>query len=213
MMLDPTFALAHATLASVYAQLFFYDATDRGFDERAFRAINRALDINPEQAEAYLARAELSWTARRKVQHEAAVADLRTALSINPQPCRGLRRAREIYYHVGLTDKAVAARQQATRLDPSQAGLSNRAFRALVDANRTEEVRQELDRHENLGAYAHADALVALGQLEEARKNLSTSRIIVATAPDYDAGADELLAIVYPRLGRRQEERGENGIR
>ena len=203
--LDPTFALAHATLASVYAQLFFYEATDRGFDERAFRAINRALDINPEQAEAYLARAQLSWTARRKFQHEAAIADLRTALSINPNLAEGYVELEKIYYHVGLTDKAVAAREQATRLDPSQAVSSNRAFRALVDANRTEEMRQELDRHENLGPYAHADALVALGQLEEARKILSTSRIIVATAPDYDAGADALLAVVYARLGRRQE--------
>ena len=202
---DPTFALAHATLASAYAQLFFYDATDRGFDERAFRAINRALDINPEQAEAYLARAQLSWTARRKFPHEAAVADLRTALSINPNLAEAYVELEKIYYHVGLTDKAVAAREQGTRLDPSQALSSNRALRALVDANRTEKVRQELDRHENLGAYAHADALVALGQLEEARKVLSTSRVIVATAPDYDAGADALLAVVYARLGLRQE--------
>ena len=203
--LDPTFALAHATLASAYAQLFFYDATDRGFDERAFRAINRALDINPEQAEAYLARAQLSWTARRKFQHEAAIADLRTALSINPNLAEAYVELEKIYYHVGLTDKAVAAREQATRLDPSQAVSSNRALRALVDANRTEEVRQELDRHENLGAYAHADALVALGQLEEARKVLSTSRVIVPTAPDYDVGTVALLAVVNARLGLRRE--------
>jgi TolB-like protein/tetratricopeptide (TPR) repeat protein/tRNA A-37 threonylcarbamoyl transferase component Bud32 len=203
--LDPTFALAHATLASAYAQLFFYDATDRGFDERAFRAINRALDINPEQAEAYLARAQLSWTARRKFQHEAAIADLRTALSINPNLAEGYVELEKIYYHVGLTDKAVAAREQANRLDPSQAVASNRALRALVDANRTEELRRELNRHENLGAYAHADALVALGQLEEARKVLSTSRVIVPTAPDYDVGAVALLAVVYARLGLRRE--------
>ena len=66
-------------------------------------------------------------------------------------------------------------------------------------------MRQELDRHGNLGTYAHADALVALGQLEEARTFLSTSPTIVAPAPDYDAGAHALLAVIYARLGLRQE--------
>ena len=55
--LDPGFALARAALASAYTQLFFYDSTVRHFDEKAFLEIQRALAIDPNLPEAYLARA------------------------------------------------------------------------------------------------------------------------------------------------------------
>ena len=60
MALDPEFALARAALASAYTQLFFYDSTDRRFDEKAFLEIQRALAIDPNLPEAYLARAQLT---------------------------------------------------------------------------------------------------------------------------------------------------------
>ena len=64
--LDSEFALARAALASAYTQLFFYDSTDRGFDKKAFLEIQRALAIDPNLPEAYLARAQLTWTARNR---------------------------------------------------------------------------------------------------------------------------------------------------
>ena len=81
---DPNFALARAALASVYTQRFFYDATDPVLEQKAFVEIQRALAINPEQAEAYLARAQLTWNLRNGFPHERAITDLRRALSINP---------------------------------------------------------------------------------------------------------------------------------
>ena len=81
--LDSEFALARAALASAYTQLFFYDSTVHGFDEKAFLEIRRALAIDPNLAEAYLARAQLTWTAPNRFPHESAVTDLRRALALN----------------------------------------------------------------------------------------------------------------------------------
>jgi hypothetical protein len=42
----------------------------------------------------------------------------------------------KVYYHIGLTDKVIAAGEQVQRLDPSRALSSNRSFHALIDAGR-----------------------------------------------------------------------------
>jgi tetratricopeptide (TPR) repeat protein len=201
--LDPNFALARAALASAYTQRFFYDATDRAFEQAASQQIDQALAIDRDLAEAYLARAQLTWTAVNSFPHEPAIADLQRAVSINPNLAQAYIELEKVYYHIGLTDHAVDAKESAHRLDPSQAGSSNRAFRALVDAGRVEEVRVGLERGRTLGAYARGEALIALGKLDEARQLLSSSRITVSTDPEYDAGALALLGVVYARLGDR----------
>lgn len=202
--LDPNFALARAALASAYTQRFFYDATDRAFQQAASQEIEQALALDRDLAEAYLARAQLAWTAVNSFPHEPAIADLRRAVSINPNLAQAYIELEKVYYHIGLTNKAVDANESAYRLDPSQAGSSNRAFRALVDAGRVEEVRFELERGRNVGAYARGEALIALGKLDEARQLLSSSRVTVSTDTDYDVGALALLGVVHARLGDRE---------
>jgi hypothetical protein len=47
----------------------------RGFDQTAFVKIERALRVAPRLREAYLARAQLTRTARNRFPHEAAITD------------------------------------------------------------------------------------------------------------------------------------------
>ena len=140
-LLDPEFALARATLASAYTQLHFYNATDRRFDQKAFVEIERALRIDPRLPEAYLARAQLTWTALNRFPHEAAITDLRRAVALNANLADAHLELEKVYYHIGLTDKALSAGEQVQRLDPYQASSTSRSFRALIDAGRLEQVR------------------------------------------------------------------------
>ena len=203
--LDPGFALARAALASAYTQLFFYVSTDRRFDEKAFLEIQRALAIDPSLPEAYLARAQLTWTAQNHFPHEAAITDLRRAVTLNANMADAHLELEKVYYHIGLTDKVIAASQQVQRLDPSQALSSNRTFRALIDAGRLEQVRVEVDRNGNLGPYARGDALVALGRLPEARQFLSRSKATQPGDAEYDIGALTLLGVVFARLDQSKQ--------
>ena len=206
--MDGNFALAHATLASAYTQRFFYEATDPVFEQKAFLAIERALAINPNQAEAFLARAQLTWNQRNQFPHAAAIADLRRAVSINPNLTDAYVELEKVYYHIGLTDKALETNEQAQRLDPSARVAANRKVRALIDAGRIEEVRHELDRiGPSLDAYVRADALLTMGQADEALKMLRQSAWGGHTAAGgpVDAGDAALYSTVYARLGQRQE--------
>ena len=165
---DDTFALARAALASAYTQRFFYDAPDPVLEQQAYVELQRALMINPNQAEAYLARAQLTWTLRNRFPHEAAIGDLRRALSINPNLSEAYVELGKVYFHIGLTDRAVEANDQAQRLDPSELSSWLRRFLSLVDAGRLEQVKDEVDRNAaRLGAYPRSEALLALGRLAE----------------------------------------------
>jgi TolB-like protein/DNA-binding winged helix-turn-helix (wHTH) protein/tetratricopeptide (TPR) repeat protein len=201
--IDPQFALARAALASAYTQLFFYQSTERGWDEQAFVQIQRALAIDPNLPEAYLARAQLTWTARNRFPHEAAIRDLRRALSLNPNLADAYQELEKVYYHLGLTDKVIAAGRQVQRLDPAQALFSNRTFRALIDARRLEQLQPDFEHDVRLGPYARGDALVALGRLPEALQLLAESKAGVPGDREFDIGVLALLGVVCARLNER----------
>ena len=55
---------------------------------------------------------------RNACPHEQAVNDLRRALSINPTLTKAYVELGKVYFHIGLTDKALDANEQAQRLDP-----------------------------------------------------------------------------------------------
>ena len=205
---DSNFALARAALASAYTQRFFYDASDPVLEQRAYLELQRALLTNPNQAEAYLARAQLTWTLRNRFPHEPAIRDLRRALSINPNLAEAYVELGKVYFHIGLTDQALDANEQAQRLDPSELSSWLRRFLSLVDAGRLEEIKDDVDSNAaRLGAYPRGDALITLGRLEEAEQWLARASQEESNTAGQDSGPqlDALRATLYARLGRREE--------
>jgi TolB-like protein/Tfp pilus assembly protein PilF len=206
--MDRDFALARAALASAYTQRAFYEATDPAFEQKAFVEIERALAITPDLAEAYLARAQLTWNLRNRFPHKAAVDDLRRALSINPNLADAYVELGKIYHHVGLTDKAVEATAQAQRLDPSQRDAAARGWRSLIDAGRLPEVLNEVERSDTRygpALYTRADALLALKRPEESLRLLMPATLTEGVDLEADLGAKALLGVVYATLGRQQD--------
>ena len=202
---DPNFALAQAALASAYTQRFFYDSTDEETERKAFFAIQKALLLNADLGEAYLARAQLTWNLSNGFPHEQAVVDLRKALQFNPNLAEAYIELGKVYYHVGLTNKAIEANDSAERLDPSATITGGRRLRALTDAGRLIEVRDELKRRPNQAVFARAEALLAMGNVKEALDVLLQSPAVDRTDPEADAGSAALLGLVYARLNRRED--------
>ena len=83
--LDPAFALAHAGLAAVCASFFFLHEQDESWIRKGVEACERALELDPQLAEALAARAML-YDAERKF--DQAVRYARRALAIKPD-CDG----------------------------------------------------------------------------------------------------------------------------
>jgi eukaryotic-like serine/threonine-protein kinase len=207
--LDPNFALARATLASVYTQRFFYDASEPAYEQKAFLEIEKALAINPDQAEAYLARAQIVWNVRNRFQHERAVSDLKRALANNPSLAEAHVELGKVYVHIGLLDKALAENEEALRLDPLATVAARRRLGALTDAGRFDEVRAELVRNPRwLSPSLRAESLLAMGDPSAALAALkgpgASSRLDTGFR-DMEPNAIAELAHAHARLGQRAE--------
>jgi adenylate cyclase len=205
--LDANFALGRARLATAYTQQFFYNAADPALERQAFVEIEKALALNPDLAEAHLARAQLVWNLRNGFPHERAIADLRRALASNPNLSEAHVELGKLYFHIGLTAKAIAANEEALRLDPRAAGATERRLLAMIDGGLTEQVRSELARNPQWSPRARATALSFLERTEDAIGEILPGGHGAGALKKLDMTESALLAQLLARSGRADDAR------
>jgi TolB-like protein/Tfp pilus assembly protein PilF len=199
--LDPAFALAHAELARAYTfRLFHYDPAPR-WQREAFVEIEKALAIDPNLAEAYVARAELSWTRASGFRAEEAIRDLRRAIAFKP----GLKEAHgvlgRIYYHVGLLDQALKELRTNLDLDPTDLFPEERIASTHLAQQKLDSALAEFERIP--GAYgSRAQVLFSLGRRAEAFDVIAQQ----TTYSDTSFRAS-ILAVLLAGSGRAREAR------
>jgi TolB-like protein/DNA-binding winged helix-turn-helix (wHTH) protein len=156
--LDPSYALAYAGLATAAAQIRVRFGSQKGYevwDARARQEARRAVELDPDLAEAHEALAavhrfqEYGW--------DTVIRESRRALELNPSLDRPHLYLAVAYFHIGLLDEAEPEVAEASELNPE---------------NRIEQL-------EILGAISlfgdrAADAVSQLSQVQD----LSDSRIV-----------------------------------
>lgn len=203
--LDSDFALARARLASAYTQQFFYNASDPQLERKAFVEIEKALAINPDLAEAYLARAQLIWNLRHGFPHERAIADLRRAIALNPNLAVAHVELAKLYYHIGLLDQAITANEEGLRLDP---GAASRVLLAKIDGGMTEWVSDAAGRNSQWPIRTRSTVLAFLGRTDEAIAALVPKGSSEAELKRLEMNEIALLAQLFARKGRRTDAAG-----
>jgi serine/threonine-protein kinase len=116
--LDPRFALAYTAIADTYGTRFFNYDPNPVWHERAFVAIEKALALDPNLAEAYQEKGDLLWTLANGFPHEAAAKLHRRAAKLKPSLVDPHQSLGSLYMHVGLLDRAMAEYDTALALDP-----------------------------------------------------------------------------------------------
>ncbi len=87
--LDPGYALAHARLAESYLWRDFFFEPGAGYLEKAKRAMAEAERLDPQLADAHVARYQLAWSHYQGFDLETAMRELRTARRLDPSVSRG----------------------------------------------------------------------------------------------------------------------------
>jgi DNA-binding winged helix-turn-helix (wHTH) protein/tetratricopeptide (TPR) repeat protein len=101
---DPGFALAHATLSLACATRHFeFDPASMWLEKAEFHC-RRALEIDANLPEGYVARAFLLWGPSKNFQHLEAIADLKRALALQNNLPHAYNRLGTILAHIGLLD-------------------------------------------------------------------------------------------------------------
>jgi DNA-binding winged helix-turn-helix (wHTH) protein/tetratricopeptide (TPR) repeat protein len=117
---DPNFALAHAALSYACAKRFEFDPASIWLEKAEFHC-QRALEIDANLAEGYVARAFLLWGPSKNFQHLEAIADLKHALALQNNLPHAYNLLVTILAHIGLFDHARETFERGRSFQPNDA--------------------------------------------------------------------------------------------
>jgi TolB-like protein/DNA-binding winged helix-turn-helix (wHTH) protein len=171
--LEPNMAPAHALLARAYTtEAFMLQPRTAELETKALDEVNRALTLDPDLAEAYLARGILDWTHRSGFPHERAIREFRHAIALDPNLAEAHHELGKVLLHIGLLESAEQELRTALRLEPTNMGVRYRIGIALLDQGRLPEATAWLEGTRTftpeLWSYQMAFALFQLGRKREA---------------------------------------------
>jgi tetratricopeptide (TPR) repeat protein len=208
--LDPRFAAARAALASSYLTKMFSRDPSPVWGEKAERQIDTALSLNPNLAEAHLARASLVWNRQRGFPHAEAIAELRKATTLQPSLADAHALLGSIYLHVGLHDEAEKESRKALQLDPNNTFTRNRIPGISLYRQEYATVLEEFAKNTGLGGEMKWMAVLAmrhLGMNDQARnlcdsllrrypenEDLAVTNAVLLAAEGDRAGAEQEIA-------------------
>ena len=209
--LDPDFAIAHAALARAYISKFFNLDPDPRWKAKAEAEIERALALDPNLADAYVARGDLAWTLANGFPHEEAVRDFRKALEINPNLAEARRALGRVYMHLGLFDEAHEEWEAALRPDPRDMWVLYRKAGLYLFDGQPERALEELRKYPELeNTQDVVLALLWLGRDAEAAQVMEK---LLKDPPETEVHATR--AVLLARMGdaRGAEQAIDSSIR
>ena len=130
--LDPDFAEAWGLLSIVCCQIAMHLDPDPKWFERAEKAVNRTLDLDPINCNALCSRAWISWSPGRGFQVRPALRAFNSAVKINPNfyAARAYRSA--IFFHYGFHELAIEDTARRVLVAPSSLFLTPQRIHRAV---------------------------------------------------------------------------------
>ena len=201
--LDPEFALAYSALGSSYQGILFNYGSDKGLEQKAYIAIEKALTLDPNLAEGYSVRGDLLWTNGHGFPHEQALREQYRALSLNPNLVNAHQSIGTIFLHIGLLAKGLEELRTTLTLDPTNTFCAPRIARIYWYQQQFDSALAQLERiPAQYWKVEHAIVLHDMGQDNRAWELLqSTQWDSVQTSSDLASA----YAILYAARGDSQE--------
>jgi len=161
--IDPSFAPAYAALGSAcWARLVFFEPSEQ-WKEKAEAAVEKALSLDPNLAEAHVSRALLYFNPEN-IQLEKAIQECKRALALDPNLAEGHFTLAMIFEHVGLLDEALQELRTATTINPTQPDAALHTGIVLMYSGKYQDALPLLSSYKSVQALA----LWHLGRKQEA---------------------------------------------
>ncbi len=209
--IDPFFAAGYAQLARAYntrAFKFSSHSEGKAFRENADVAVAKALDLNPDLAEAHFARGLILWTKAKGFPHEQAINAFKRSLELNPHADETHHQLSMVYSHVGLLDQAQEHVRAAVDINPNNTMARFRVGVYTAWQCRFEEALAILktvpsDVSPMLIDRVRAEVLVQIGRLEDARTVVDE---YLSRHPGDEGGSfTSVSALLLAKEGKSQE--------
>ncbi|HTR19350.1 MAG TPA: protein kinase [Gemmatimonadales bacterium] len=212
--MDPNYALAYAGIADCCSFMYTYwDASATNL-ERADAASRRALELDPESAEAHTSRGLALAFSKRYGEAET---EFQTAIRLNPKLFEARYFFGRALQQQGRVTEAAQSFQEASRLRPDD--YQARSFFALalracgrvaeseaadIQALQTIERHLELNPEDSRALCLGAGHLVRVGGVAAREKALEWANRALAVDPE-DSGMLYNIACLYSNLGEIQD--------
>jgi len=150
---------------------------DKKVEEKAFIEVEKALALDPDSADTYLARGRLLWTPANRFPHDRAIKEYRKALELNPNLDEARNQLALVYCHIGAFAEALNQSQLALTTNPNNNLALFRSGQTLNFQGKYEEALSVLraipqDANPALVGHQIAWALFNLNRKEEASATL-----------------------------------------
>jgi len=209
--LDPSFALAHAGIAYICGFIYELREHHAKWVERGDAACNRALELDPNLAEALVARARISYSQHK---HEEAIQFARRAIELKPD-CEGVYNVLgRAYFASGRFQEAAIITEKAIEANGDDYNVFIPFVNALERLGYTDELTRyrEMEMHtlerqlELVPEDVRARSLLAadyanMGRSDDAARHLEMA---VALRP-HDSNVLYNAACTYAVLGKKTE--------
>lgn len=204
--LDPGFAPTYAELADAYRVRFTQFAPqEKQWEEKAFRAADKAISLDPDLAEAYVARGFLLWTPSKGFRHKEAIQEYHHALTLNPNLDEAHHYLGNVYIHIGLIDQGIEELNRAVALNPSNTPARARIGVALLYQGKCEQAlaifQSDLwEANQTLRGYQTGWSLFCLGRTDEAFATLD--EYLKKYPADEGGLLSSMQAVLYAATGK-----------
>jgi len=138
--LDPTFALAYLTLANTLTLQVDYGADRDAATERAGKLVARAVELEPDLAEAAVSSAMIAWT---RYDYPRAEAEFKRAIGSMPNSAEANHWYATLLRDLGRRQEALVHARRAVQLDPRTPIVRANLRFLLSDLGRYEEASAE----------------------------------------------------------------------
>ena len=208
---DAGFAPAYAELARAYNIKAFYlapDAEKKQLNEDAAVAVEKALALDPNLAEAHFARGLILWTHDNRFPHEQAIQSYRRASELDLNLDEAHHQLGVVYFHIGLFDKSQSELEKALAINPSNALARFRLGVINLYRGQYEEAYRifngtPLKTNPSLWAFQTATTLFRLGRIEEA--NDLIDKFLKDYPKDEGGVGTSVKAMMLAKAGKEKE--------
>ena len=160
--IDAKFALAFAGLAYAYIEKLFTYQPQKKWEEKAFVALKKALALDPELAEAYVAQGNLLWTKSNHFPHAEAIAEYERAIELKPTLAEAHNELARALWHVGALNRAYSELKRALEIDPTYVDVKFRMGMLKLQRGHFESAFSLLRKIPQEALVEWVDALIAL---------------------------------------------------
>lgn len=115
---DAEFAMAYAALASAYLWKSLSFDPNPKWEEKAYVAVQQALSLDPQLAEAHAVQGLIFWSPSNNFAHEDALKEFKMAIILKPGLSTAHQQLSLVQLHIGLLDKALITGRKSVELDP-----------------------------------------------------------------------------------------------